>query len=84
MTSAKCRPEANQLHGIVTPQEDLNAEFQDPSAMGWDAGNDLDEPPPCPFKNGLSARLWRSGFSARVDEYTANVRKKFGLNASLT
>jgi hypothetical protein len=68
---------------IVRPREELDAEHEDPYAQGWDAGEHLDEPPPCPYKSGTSARLWRSGFSARVDDYIAKVRKSSGLNADL-
>ena len=68
----------------IRKDSDLEAESCDPYAMGWDAGEDLDEPPPCPFKNGLSAKLWRQGFSARVDEYIGRVKSAGGLKASLT
>lgn len=65
-------------------RDEIEAENTDPYAMGWDAGADIDEPPPCPFADGLSARLWRQGFSARVDKYIARRRSAGGLNASLT
>jgi len=65
-------------------RDEIAAENTDPYALGWDAGANLDEPPPCPFESGLSARLWRQGFSARVDEYIARRRSAGGLNASLT
>jgi len=65
-------------------RDEIAAENTDPYALGWDAGEDLDEPPPCPFKDGLSARLWRQGFSARVDEYIAKRRSRGGLLANLS
>ncbi len=68
---------------ISRTREELDAEHADPYAKGWEAGADLDEPPPCPYTHGVSARLWRMGFSARVDEYIART-KRAGLNTSLT
>ena len=65
-------------------RDEIAAEAGDPYAQGWDAGSNMDEPPPCPFKDGMSAKLWRMGFSARVDEYIARRRSRGGLNASLT
>ena len=79
-------PEATPGVRVVTrtpTREEIDAETVDPYAMGWDAGEDLDEPPPCPFRDGLSAKLWRKGFSARVNEYIASVRSKGGLTAKL-
>jgi hypothetical protein len=64
--------------------DQIQAEVRDPFSMGWDAGDDLEDPPPCPFKDGLSARLWRQGFAARVDAYIAKRRSAGGLNVSLT
>jgi len=75
---------AFSVRRITRPRDELDAEQVDPYAMGWDAGEHLDEPPPCPFKSGTAARLWRMGFSARVDEYAARRRSAGGLKASLT
>lgn len=69
---------------VVRAREELEAEHADPYRLGWDAGENLDDPPPCPYKDGVSAQLWRRGFSARVDKYIAEVRKTAGLNASLS
>lgn len=69
---------------LVRKVDDLEAEAVDPYAMGYDAGSDMENPPPCPFKDGVSARLWRAGFSARVDEYIANLRRWGGLNADIS
>lgn len=69
---------------ITRPREELDAEHADPFVQGWDAGSDLDDPPPCPYQSGTSAKLWRSGFSARVDAFIAQVRKQSGLNSSLS
>lgn len=69
---------------ITRPREELDAEHEDPYALGWEAGSDLDDPPPCPYKmDGTSARLWRMGFSARVDDFIATT-KRAGINTSLT
>lgn len=68
---------------IAAPREELDAEHDDPYVMGWEAGENLDEPPPCPYKDGVSCNLWRKGFSARVDEYIRKTRISKGLNASL-
>lgn len=65
-------------------RDEIHAEVVDPYRMGWEAGEDLDEPPPNPFKDGLSAKLWRQGFAARVEEYIAGLRRHGGLNVSLT
>ena len=62
----------------------MEAENSDPYAMGWDAGANIDEPPPCPFPDGLSARFWRQGFCARVDAYIAKRRSAGGLYVDLT
>ena len=67
----------------VRKEVELEAEACDPYAMGWDAGNDLDDPPPCPFTDGLLAKLWRQGFSARVDEYIGRVKSSGGLKANI-
>lgn len=68
---------------ITRPREELDAEHEDPYAKGWEAGENLDDPPPNPYLRGTSARLWRMGFSARVDEYIART-KRAGLATSLT
>lgn len=69
---------------VRTPsREDVEAENADPYAMGWDAAADLDDPAPCPFASGLAARLFRQGFSARVDDHIARCRSAGGLAASL-
>lgn len=83
---------ASSSHGIVsirqitrTPTRDeVEAENSDPYVMGWEAGADLDEPPGCPYKSGLSSKLWRKGFADRVEKYIAERRSKGGLSASLT
>lgn len=67
--------------------DDLQAEAVDPYALGYDCiktMEDLDEPPPCPFKNGMAASLWRKGYSAKVDLIIAEARRWGGLDASLT
>lgn len=69
---------------ITRPREELEAEHSDPYVQGWEAGVDLDDPPPCPYKDGTSAKLWRSGFSARVDDYIATIRKQSGLHTNLS
>lgn len=69
---------------VYKRNDDLEAEACDPYAMGYEAGADLDDPPPCPFKNGIAAKLWRQGFSARVDEHIANAKRFGGLSASIT
>ncbi len=69
---------------LVRRVDDLEAEAVDPYAMGYDAGADMENPPPNPFKDGLSAQLWRAGFSARVDLYIADMRRWGGLNADLS
>lgn len=68
----------------MRPREELDAEHADPYVQGWEAGSNLDDPPPCPYTTGTSAQLWRKGFSARVDEYIASVRKTSGIHASLS
>lgn len=66
-------------------REEIEAEHLDPYAMGWDAGENLDDPPKCPFLgNGISAKLWRQGFSARVSDFIGRTKSKGGLAASLT
>ena len=69
---------------ITRPRDELEAEHVDAYAIGWDAGADLDDPLPCPFKNGTAARLWRKGFSARVDDYIGRRKSVGGLNASIS
>lgn len=68
--------------------DDLQAEAGDPYAMGYDCINsmdDLNEPPPCPFRaNGVSASLWRQGYSAKVDLLIAETRRWGGMKANLT
>jgi hypothetical protein len=68
---------------ITRSRDELNAEHTDPFAMGWEAGENLDDPPANPYENGTSARLWRMGFSARVDDYISKT-KRAGLATSLT
>lgn len=65
-------------------REEIEAEVIDPYAMGWDAAADLEAPPPCPFRDGIKARLWRNGFSARVQEYIGRRLSAGGLQASLS
>ncbi|MEJ8837692.1 hypothetical protein [Ramlibacter sp. AN1133] len=55
----------------------------DPYAEGYEAGEDLDNPKPCRFRDGLSARLWRNGFNARIQEHIARRMSAGGLHASL-
>ena len=69
---------------VVRRQDDLEAEAVDPYAMGYDAGADMENPPECPFKDGLKAQLWRSGFSARVDKYIAETLRWGGLKADIS
>lgn len=64
-------------------RDEIEAENADPYARGWDDGSDLDDPPPCPYTGSMSAKLWRKGFSDRVDEYIARRRSTGGLSASL-
>jgi hypothetical protein len=84
MSYQKRRGDSTPSRLISRPREELDAEHSDPFVQGWEAGENLDDPPPCPYKSGTSAQLWRKGFSARVDAYIANVRKTSGLGASLT
>jgi hypothetical protein len=56
---------------------------EDPFAMGWDAGDDMDDPLPCPFKEPMAAKLWRQGYTARVNDYIAKKKSAGGLAASL-
>lgn len=67
---------------VYRRNDDLEAEACDPYAMGYEAGENLDEPPPCPFKDGMSAKLWRKGFSARVDLHIAESKRWGGIQAS--
>jgi hypothetical protein len=71
--------------GIVHKEldrEQREAEVEDPYALGWDAGEDLDDPPPCPYLgDGIKARLWRKGFAARVDAHIAAAKRSGGLAA---
>lgn len=69
---------------IFRRNDDLEAEAVDPYAMGYDAAANLEEPPPCPFKEGMAAKLWREGFSARVRLHIADKRRWGGLNVQLT
>ena len=68
---------------IRTKKSDLDAEAIDPYVEGWEAGDDLDDPPPCPYEDGELHRLWRKGFSDRVDAYIAHVYRRGGLSAPL-
>lgn len=65
-------------------REEKEAEVLDPFAMGYDAAAELDDPPPCPFRDGIKARLWRNGFAARVQEYIGRRMSAGGLNVNLT
>lgn len=57
---------------------------EDPYALGWDAGENMDDPSPCPFlTDGPASKLWRQGFTARVNQYIARRRSAGGLAASL-
>jgi hypothetical protein len=68
-----------------TPDRDeIEAEVLDPYAMGYEAAANLDEPPPCPFRDGIKARLWRNGFAARVQEYIGRRMSAGGLQVNLT
>ncbi len=64
---------------------DMAAEEVDPYVQGWEAAENLDDPTPCPyvFTDGLHYKLWRNGFSDRVDEHIANARRYGGINASV-
>lgn len=64
-------------------KNELDNIVEDPYALGWDAGHDLDDPLPCPFKDGLAAKLWRQGYNARIDAYIAKNKSTGGLSASL-
>jgi hypothetical protein len=79
-------PLANPGFTVIKVRQEVDSEAEaiDPFAMGWDAAADLDEPPPCPFKDGLKAKLWRQGFSKRVDAYIASVKSGGGINASIS
>ena len=68
---------------ITRPRDELEAEVEDPWFMGWEAGENLDDPPPCPFTDGIKARLWRKGFADRVQQYISTT-KRAGLATSLT
>lgn len=68
---------------VVRQPVEAEAEALDPFAMGWDAAANLDDPPANPFTNGLSAKLWRQGFSSRVDDYIRKVKSQGGLNAAI-
>lgn len=68
---------------IRTTKEDIEAEAGDPYREGWEAANDLDDPPPCPYTDGEANRLWRKGFADHVDAYIADVRRKGGINAAI-
>jgi hypothetical protein len=52
---------------------------EDPYAMGWDAGDDMDDPLPCPFKEPMAAKLWRQGYTARVNDYIAKKKSAGGV-----
>lgn len=65
-------------------REEIEAEVLDPFAMGYDAASNLDDPPPCPFADGLKARLWRNGFAAKVQEYIGRRMSAGGLHVNLT
>lgn len=80
----KKSPEPGIISVRIRRDVESEAESCDPFAMGWEAGSDLDDPPPCPFNDGLLAKLWRQGFSKRVDEYIASVKSKGGLNAKIS
>jgi hypothetical protein len=84
MSQIEHRKAPVQARRHLPSKDDIKAEHEDPYALGWDAGADLDNPPPCPYKDGLCAQLWRNGFSARVDKFIADVRRMGGINASLT
>jgi hypothetical protein len=64
-------------------RDEIQAEVDDPYLLGWEAGENLDEPPPNPYKEGLSAKLWRNGYASRVEAYVAS-KRRLGLNISLT
>lgn len=69
---------------VTSTLDEREAEMLDPYAMGWDAGEDLDDPPACPFNDGIKAQLWRKGFSARVQKYIAGTLRTGGLQAALS
>lgn len=69
---------------VSRPREELQAESEDPYVMGWDAAGDLDNPPPCPWTDGLRAKLWRKGFADRVQSYIADRKRHGGLAAAIT
>jgi hypothetical protein len=64
-------------------KDETLGEALDPFAMGWDAGDNMDDPLPCPFDDGALAQLWRKGYCARVDQYIARIKSAGGLKASL-
>lgn len=84
MTQETKSKQRNPSRVVTRPRDEVLAEHADPFVQGWEAGENLDDPPPCPYEDGTAARLWRSGFSARVDQYIAQVRKTAGLHASLS
>lgn len=83
-SAPRAAPSSRLVRKGTPTRDELEAEVLDPYAMGWDAAADLDEPPPCPFVNGVKARLWRRGFAERVQAYVAATLSRGGLGASLS
>lgn len=85
LTKKTYGPNAGIARTVYRRNDDLDAEANDPYAMGYDAGENMENPPACPFKNdGMAAKLWRKGFSARVDLYIADRKRWGGINAKIS
>jgi hypothetical protein len=68
---------------VTRSRAELEAEVEDPWFLGYSAAEDLDNPPPCPYTDGIKARLWRKGLADRVQVYISE-KKRNGLATSLT
>ena len=73
----------NETGRVFRRNDDQDAEAVDPYAMGYEAAANLDDPGECPFVDGMAAKLFRKGFSARVDIHIAEARRWGGLNADV-
>ena len=59
-------------------------EREDPYAQGYEDAADLTNPPDCPYTAGISAKLWRSGFNARISSLIAARLSRGGLGANIS